>query len=70
VAPHFQEGIMDVLTTTSPYAGPRTSPLGGHDARQGFCPICGGVAPCYRALRAQALGRRSTTRPGSSPTAA
>jgi len=23
----------------------------GHDARDGFCPICGTVAPCYRARR-------------------
>jgi hypothetical protein len=34
--------------------------LFGHDARQGFCPVCGAVAPCYRARRAQALGPRST----------
>jgi hypothetical protein len=25
----------------------------GHDARNGFCPICGAVAPCYRARRAR-----------------
>ena len=24
----------------------------GHDARDGFCPVCGTVAPCYRARRA------------------
>jgi hypothetical protein len=23
----------------------------GHDARDGFCPVCGTVAPCYRARR-------------------
>jgi hypothetical protein len=27
----------------------------GHDAREGFCPVCGTVAPCYRARRAAAL---------------
>jgi hypothetical protein len=26
----------------------------GHDDRNGFCPVCGAVAPCYRARRAQA----------------
>jgi len=26
----------------------------GHDARDGFCPVCGTVAPCYRARRANA----------------
>jgi hypothetical protein len=51
---------MDAVTTTSPYTGPRTSTLGGHDARSGFCPVCGAVAPCYRARRAQTLGLRST----------
>jgi hypothetical protein len=24
---------------------------GGHDACQGFCPVCGAVAPCYRNRR-------------------
>jgi hypothetical protein len=51
---------MDAFTTTSPYAGPRTSTLGGHEARQGFCPVCDAVAPCYRARRAQVLGPRVT----------
>jgi hypothetical protein len=23
----------------------------GHDAHDGFCPVCGTVAPCYRARR-------------------
>jgi hypothetical protein len=27
----------------------------GHDARDGFCPVCGTVAPCYRARRTAAL---------------
>jgi hypothetical protein len=26
----------------------------GHGARDGFCPVCGTVAPCYRARRAAA----------------
>ena len=26
----------------------------GHEARDGFCPVCGSVAPCYRARRAGA----------------
>jgi hypothetical protein len=26
----------------------------GHEARDGFCPVCGSVAPCYRARRASA----------------
>ncbi len=26
----------------------------GHDARDGFCPVCGTVAPCYRARRTAA----------------
>jgi len=26
----------------------------GHDAHDGFCPVCGTVAPCYRARRANA----------------
>jgi len=28
-----------------------TTTFGGHDARDGFCPVCGTVAPCYRARR-------------------
>lgn len=28
-----------------------------HDARNGFCPICGTVAPCYRARRIAAAQR-------------
>ena len=26
----------------------------GHDVRDGFCPVCGTVAPCYRARRTAA----------------
>jgi hypothetical protein len=51
---------MDGFTTTSPYTGSQTSTLAGHDAQQGFCPVCGAVAPCYRARRSQVLGPRST----------
>jgi hypothetical protein len=61
---------MDGFTTTSPYTGSWASTLGGHDARQGFCPVCGAVAPCYRARRSLAIGPRSTgcavTRPSAS----
>ena len=31
---------------------PAPSLLDGHDAVHGFCPVCGSVAPCYRARRA------------------
>jgi hypothetical protein len=43
------------MTRTVTYP-PRTVALSstftGHDARDGFCPVCGTVAPCYRARRA------------------
>ncbi|MGZ4650204.1 MAG: hypothetical protein ACXV3A_06685 [Kineosporiaceae bacterium] len=38
-------------TTATPF-----SPIMGHDARDGFCPVCGTVAPCYRARRLAAAG--------------
>ena len=37
---------------------------GGHDACQGFCPVCGAVAPCYRSRRALRL-RLSGSRPAA-----
>lgn len=44
----------------SPYIGQGAAALlDGHDARQGFCPVCGVVAPCYRARRAHPRGPRA-----------
>ena len=42
-----------MTTTRTAHQAPTTlsSVYVGHDARDGFCPVCGTVAPCYRARR-------------------
>lgn len=45
------------MTRTSTARQTSTAPSSvyvGHDARDGFCPVCGTVAPCYRARRVAA----------------
>jgi hypothetical protein len=43
-------GAFSGIAVGGPAAG--TLFAGGHAAVQGFCPVCGVVAPCYRARRA------------------
>jgi hypothetical protein len=44
-----------VMTRTSQQTSTTPSPVYmGHDAYDGFCPVCGTVAPCYRARRVDA----------------
>jgi hypothetical protein len=56
VQPAFrpQGGVMTRTGTTQQASTTLSSVYVGHDARDGFCPVCGTVAPCYRARRAAA----------------
>lgn len=39
---------------TQPTQPSATAFVAGHEARDGFCAVCGSVAPCYRARRSAA----------------
>jgi hypothetical protein len=45
---------MTRIRTAQETAAALSSVYIGHDARDGFCPVCGTVAPCYRARRINA----------------
>jgi hypothetical protein len=54
---HAGEAVMNGTTKgrgSAQYAAEGRRAGAGHDACQGFCPVCGAVAPCYRNRRDRA----------------